>query len=40
MSIVNSNAEGLSKIRGHVKALSEAEGLPNHAFAVEGRFKE
>ena len=40
MSVVNSNADGLSKIRGHVKALSEAEGLPNHALAVEGRFKK
>jgi len=39
MSVVEATAEGLRGIRRHVKALSRAEGLPNHALAVEGRFK-
>ena len=38
VSIVESTKDGLSSIRGHVKALAEAEGLFNHASAVEGRF--
>jgi len=38
VSIVESTKDGLSRIRGHVKALAEAEGLLNHASAVEGRF--
>jgi len=38
VSIVESTMDGLSNVRGHVKALAEAEGLLNHAAAVEGRF--
>lgn len=37
--IVESNKDGLSRIRGHVRALAEAEGLISHALAVEGRFE-
>ena len=38
ISIVESTLEGLETIRGSIVALAEAEGLPNHARAVEGRF--
>ncbi|MEM4237996.1 MAG: histidinol dehydrogenase [Candidatus Nitrosocaldaceae archaeon] len=30
--------EGLERIIGHIKTISEAEGLPNHAKAVEARL--
>jgi histidinol dehydrogenase len=36
---VESSINGLAGVRGNVKSLSEAEGLPNHSLAVEGRFK-
>jgi len=39
VSIAECSKEGLSRIRNNVRALAEAEGLPNHALAVEGRFK-
>jgi histidinol dehydrogenase len=39
VSVVDSSEEGLAGVREHVKALSKAEGLPNHSKAVEGRFK-
>ena len=39
VSVVDSSMDGLAGVRGNVKALSEAEGLPNHSLAVEGRFK-
>ena len=39
VSVVESSINGLAGVRGNVKALSEAEGLPNHSLAVEGRFK-
>jgi histidinol dehydrogenase len=39
VTFVESTRDGLEKVRKHIKALSEAEGLPNHRLAVEGRFK-
>ena len=39
VSVVDSSEEGLAGVREHVEALSEAEGLPNHSKAVEGRFE-
>jgi histidinol dehydrogenase len=39
VSIVESTKLGLSRMRGHIRALAEAEGLLNHASAVEGRFE-
>ena len=39
VSVVDSTMDGLAGVRGTVKALSKAEGLPNHSQAVEGRFK-
>jgi histidinol dehydrogenase len=39
VSVVDSSEEGLAGVREHVEALSEAEGLPNHSKAVEGRFQ-
>jgi histidinol dehydrogenase len=39
VSVVDSSEEGLAGVREHVKALSGAEGLPNHSKAVERRFK-
>ena len=38
VTVVESTLEGLRNVRNHVKALSNAEGLPNHGLAVEGRF--
>ncbi|MBQ04456.1 histidinol dehydrogenase [Candidatus Bathyarchaeota archaeon] len=40
LSVVESSEEGLAGVRGNVEALANAEGLPNHYLAVEGRFKE
>jgi len=37
VNIVECSLEGLSRLRNNVRALAEAEGLPNHALAVEGR---
>jgi histidinol dehydrogenase len=39
VSIVEASLGGLEAVRGVVKTLAEAEGLPNHARAVEERFK-
>ena len=39
VSVVDSTRDGLEKVRASVEALSEAEGLPHHSRAVEGRFK-
>ena len=39
VSVVDSSEQGLAGVRGHVEALSKAEGLPNHSKAVEGRFE-
>ena len=38
ISVVKSSKDGLMKAAGYVKTLAEAEGLPNHSLAVEGRF--
>jgi len=38
VSIVEASPRGLDAVRGVVRALAEAEELPNHARAVEGRF--
>ena len=40
VSVVEASRPGLEAIRGHVRTLAEAEGLPNHALAIEGRFKD
>jgi len=40
VDIIQSSREGLRKVKGEIRALAEAEGLLNHALAVEGRFKE
>jgi histidinol dehydrogenase len=40
VSVVEASRSGLDAIRGHVRTLAEAEGLPNHALAIEGRFKD
>lgn len=40
ISIVEVSKEGLSRMRSHVKVLTEAEKLPNHYKAVEARFRE
>jgi len=39
VTVVESTRDGLQNVRNHVKALSDAEGLPNHGLAVEGRFR-
>jgi histidinol dehydrogenase len=39
-NIVECSRQGLTKVRKTVKVMAEAEGLLNHAFAVEGRFKD
>jgi histidinol dehydrogenase len=39
-SIVECSKKGLSKVKPNVKVLAEAEGLVNHALAVEGRFRD
>jgi len=38
VTVVESTMEGLRNVRSHIKALSDAEGLPSHGLAVEGRF--
>jgi histidinol dehydrogenase len=38
VSVVEASKSGLEAIRGHVRTLAEAEGLSNHARAIEGRF--
>jgi len=39
-NIVECSRQGLNKVRKPVKVMAEAEGLLNHALAVEGRFKD
>jgi histidinol dehydrogenase len=39
VSVVEATLAGLAEVRGTVARLAEAEGLPNHAAAVEGRFR-
>ena len=39
VAIVNCSKEGLRKALEPIKVLAEAENLPNHYRAVEGRFK-
>ena len=39
ISIVKATRPGLNAVRARVAAISDAEGLPNHGKAVEGRFK-
>jgi len=39
VSVVKCSKAGLMKARGHIKILSEAEGLPGHFKAVEERFE-
>jgi len=38
VSIVEASRRGLEAVRITVRVLAEAEGLPNHTRAVEGRF--
>jgi histidinol dehydrogenase len=40
VSVVDCSREGLLGLKNHVKALTEAENLPNHYRAVEVRFEE
>ncbi len=39
-NIVECSKEGLLNVRRHVKVLAESEGLPSHALALEGRFRD
>ena len=39
VSVDECSMEGLSELKPYVKVLAEAEGLPNHYKAIEGRFK-
>jgi len=39
INIVKCSKESLLRLRKNVKVLAEAENLPNHFLAVEGRFK-
>ena len=39
VSVVECSMEGLSELKPYVKVLAEAEDLPNHYKAIEGRFK-
>jgi len=39
VGIVECSREGLLKVKSNVKVLAEAENLPNHYEAIEGRFK-
>jgi histidinol dehydrogenase len=38
VSIVEASERGLEMVKEQITALAEAEGLPNHGMAVEGRF--
>jgi histidinol dehydrogenase len=40
VSVVDCSKDGLLGLKNHVKALTEAENLPNHYRAVEARFLE
>lgn len=39
VNIVECSEEGLLKLKNNLRILAEAEKLPNHFLAVEGRFK-
>jgi histidinol dehydrogenase len=39
INFIECSKEGLQKLRKNIKILAEAENLPNHFLAVEGRFK-
>jgi histidinol dehydrogenase len=39
LTIVESTKDGLESVRKHILVLSEAERLPNHGLAVDGRFR-
>ena len=39
VTVVESTLKGLRNVRSHIKVLSDAEGLPSHGQAVEGRFR-
>lgn len=39
INFVECSKEGLQKLRKNIKILAQAENLPNHSLAVEGRFK-
>jgi histidinol dehydrogenase len=39
INVVECSKESLLRLRKNVKVLAEAENLPNHFLAVEGRFK-
>jgi histidinol dehydrogenase len=40
VDIIRSSREGLRMVKDGIKVLAEAEGLPNHGLAVDGRFTE
>ena len=40
VNIVECSKEGLNKVQDQIRILANAEGLPNHGLAVEGRFKK
>jgi len=40
VSITECSKEGLEKVRGNVKVLTDAENLPNHYKAIEARFNK
>ncbi len=40
VSIVEGSKQGLEKVKGNVKVLTEAENLPNHYKAIEARFEK
>jgi len=39
VNFVKCSRDGLLKLKDNVRVLAEAEKLPNHFLAVEGRFK-
>ena len=39
VEVVECSRDGLLKVKNTVKVLAEAENLPNHYAAIEGRFK-
>ena len=40
VNIVESSKEGLLSLKNQVKAMTEAENLPNHCKAIEARFED
>jgi histidinol dehydrogenase len=39
IGVLECSREGLLKVESTVKILAQAENLPNHYAAIEGRFK-